>query len=156
MVKQCITLATLLLLIASYSSADTGQKQPAIHDLFGSYHSVHLAKLDYCFSSVTKETAKKNSKKEVILSKENFIDFWGKIQKPQYDITRQIPIIDGEVYPKHLQRLFEINGKYEDQLNLLTVSYLSNNSPFQYLEIIDANTLLLESGCWVYTLKRIK
>ena len=157
MVKQHIALAVMLIFIAMSSYARAKEQQPTAHEFLGSYATVKFIKIDGCNSSATKERARANSNKIIILSKEFACDFSRKIQNPQYAISQQTPIMEeGEVYPEYVRYLFDINGDYEDQLTLLTISRRLTNTTFAHFEIIDNDTLLYSPGCWVYTLKRIK
>ena len=156
MVKKIIPITIVVLLMTSYSVAKAQQKNFTVEELFGSYRAVSLMKVGYCHSNDTREAAEEYLNKKVILSTEYFNSFWREVQNPQYKITQHTPAKEeGEVYPRYLRRLFQTNGIYEDQVILLTV-YYPENSPFKDLEIVDSNTLLYRSGCWTYTLKRIK
>ena len=159
MVKQCIRITVIFMftLITTHNFAKAEQKHPTVEDLLGSYRAVSFVKIDWCYSGITKESAEEKIGKKITLSKKYASDFWRELHHPFYGITRQTPSMEeGEVYPKYLQRLFEMNRDFYDELILLTVSYPSDNRAFEILEIVDNNTLLFEDGCWVYTLKRIK
>jgi hypothetical protein len=157
MVKKIITITIILLLMTYYSVAKAQKKNPTVEELFGAYQVISLAKIDWCYSGITKESAKEEIGKKIILSKKYASNLWREVHHPLYGITRQTPSAEeGEVYPEYLQRLFEMNGDFDDELILLTVSYPSDNRACETLEIVDNNTLLFEDGCWVYTLKRIK
>ena len=174
MVKQCIRIAVILMvtLITTNNFAKAEQKHPTVEELFGSYRAVSLAKIEYCFSHATIEKAKEKIGKKVVLSKKSASNLWGEIQKPRYIITQHTPAKEeGEVYPERIRRIFQTNGIYEDQVTLLTVAYPPDNLPykdfkpisynptdypFTHFEIVNSDTLLYRSGCWTYTLKRIK
>jgi hypothetical protein len=156
MVKQYITIAMIVMLIATHSVAKAEQKHLTVEELFGTYQVPSLIKVDYCGPTKTRERAEKYLSKIVKLSKECSNNFWREIQKPEYTITQQTPIMEGVVDSRYLQRLFQTNGIYEDQLTLLTISYSTDNKTFTDFEIVDSNTLLYGSGCWTYILKRIK
>jgi hypothetical protein len=94
--------------------------------------------------------------KKIVLSKRSFVTFWGKIENPSYYIAQLTPERDEVVYPRYLQLLFNYNGIRLDQLSFLTVRSSLNDASNKYLEIVDTETLLLEFGGWVYTLKCIK
>jgi hypothetical protein len=159
-------------LITTHNFAKAEQKHPTVEELFGSYRAISLAKIEYCSSTAKIEKAKEKIGKKVVLSRESASTLWDELQEPRYIITQHTPAKEeGEVYPRYLQLLFEVNGIYEDQVTLLTVAYPPENLPykdfkpisynpsdypFEYLEIVDTDTLLIDSGCWVYTLKRIK
>jgi uncharacterized protein (DUF433 family) len=156
MVKKVITVTIMMMLITAHSVAKAQQKNPTVEELFGSYRAVSLAKIEYCFSHATTEKAKEKIGKKIILSQEGACNFGNKILSPHYEITQRTPIMEGEVYPRYIQRFFDMNGDSEDQLTLLIVSNPLDNLPFDHFEVVDNNTLLTASGCWVYTLKRIK
>jgi hypothetical protein len=159
-------------LITTHNFAKAEQKHPTVEELFGSYRAISLAKIEYCSSTAKIEKAKEKIGKKVVLSRESASTLWDELQEPRYIITQHTPAKEeGEVYPRYLQLLFEVNGIYEDQVTLLTVAYPPENLPYkdfkpisynpsdypiEYLEIVDTDTLLIDSGCWVYTLKRIK
>jgi hypothetical protein len=157
MVKKIITVTIMVMFITAPSVSKAQQKNPTVEELFGSYRAVSFVKIDWCDSGITKESAEEKIGKKITLSKKYASDFWRELHHPFYGITRQTPSMEeGEVYPKYLQRLFEMNRDFYDELILLTVAYPSDNRAFEILEIVDNNTLLFEDGCWVYTLKRIK
>lgn len=156
MVKKTALLALLVISFSINSYASSKQSQYNMNDLLGTYKAISLVKEEYCISSVKEKDARLNFKKNITLSKKNFVDFWSKLQSPSYHIEQLTPEIDEVVYPRYLQLLFNYNGTYLDQLTFLTVRNPSDNTPYEYFEIVDDETLLLESGCWIYTLKRIK
>ncbi|MCT4534651.1 hypothetical protein [Halodesulfovibrio sp.] len=158
MVKQCIRIAIIFMftLITTHNFAKAEQKYPTIEELFGTYQVASLIKVDYCDPTETRERAEKYLNKHINISQKSASDFWEKTQNPQYKITQQTPIMEGVVDSRYLQRLFQTNGIYEDQLTLLTISYSTDNNTFTDFEIVDSNTLLYGSGCWTYILKRIK
>jgi hypothetical protein len=172
MVRKIIIVTIMVMFIAAHSVAKAKQKNFTVEELFGSYRAISLAKIEYCSSNTTIEKAKEKIGKKVVLSRERFSNFWRELLTPRYMITQHTPAKEeGEVYPRYLQLLFEVNGIYEDQVTLLTVAYPPENLPykdfkpisynpsdypFEYLEIVDTDTLLIDSGCWAYTLKRIK
>lgn len=156
MVKKHFLLTVLIFLIYTNSYASSNHPTYNTHNFFGTYKVSNFKKQSNCFSSVTKQTAELHSNKKIILTRRKFTDFWDQLLNPYYQITQLTPEPDEVVYPKHLQRLFNINGTYLDQLTFLTVWTPSKDYPYEYLEIVDEHTLLLESGCWVYTLKKIK
>ena len=174
MVKQCIRITVIFMftLITTHNFAKAEQKYPTVEDLLGSYRVLSFVKVGYCYSTETRERAEKYLSKIVKLSKEYSKHFWRELQNPRYIITQHAPAKEeGEVYPEYLRRIFQTNGIYEDQVNLLTVAYPPDNLPFEdfepvsydpteypfvYFEIVNSDTLLYRSGCWTYTLKRIK
>jgi hypothetical protein len=172
MVKKIITITIIVLLMTSYSVAKAQQKNPTVEDFFGSYRAVSFVKVSYCYPTETQKAAEKNLNKMIELSQKYSNTFWRELQTPRYIITRHAPAKEeGEVYPRHLRRIFQTNGIYEDQVTLLTVAYPPDNLPykdfkpisynptdypFTHFEIVNSDTLLYRSGCWTYTLKRIK
>jgi hypothetical protein len=159
MVKQyiAITIIFTLMLITTCSFAVAKQKHLTVNEFYGTYQAVSLMKTGHCYSTETREVAEKCLDKTVKLSTEYFNNFWSEVQNPKYNITQQTSImVAGEVHSELLRWLFQLNGIYEDQITLLKVFYSSENLPFEYLEIVDSSTLFYGSGCWTYTLKRIK
>jgi hypothetical protein len=155
MVKE-IALLTLLGIFLSMNSFANMKRSPYdIADLLGTYEVKKCVKQKYSTVTVSRKKAQSNLKK-IVLSKRNFVTFWGKIENPSYYIAQLTPERDEVVYPRYLQLLFNYNGIYLDQLSFLTVRSSSNDASNEYLEIVDNETLLLEFCGWVYTLKRIK
>ena len=157
MVKRYITVAAMLMLITIYNVARAEKKDFVVEDFFGTYQAASLMRVEeYHSLRATRKAAEKKIGKEIVLSKEVASEFWGKVQNPEYRITQQTPAKDGEVYPEYFWTLFDANGDYWDQLTLIEIYFPSDNRPFQYVEVVDNDTLLLEDGGWAYTLKRIK
>ena len=151
-----IILSIILLFFLCFDQA-CATKKYSIETFYAAFQPIDLAKHEFCASSVTRNQALQNLEKEIIISENEFKDFGSVLKKPSYYILTRTPDTEeGIVDPEYLQRLFELNNNYWDQLTLLKVRNPSDKSPFEYLEIVDTNTLLMESGCWVYTLKRIK
>ena len=156
MVKKYFLLMILIISIPTDCGAQPQYLNYSAHDFYGAYKINSFKKLPECFPSATQQKAQINSKKKVILNNKKFIDIWGEVKNPSYHITQLTPEREEIVYPKYLQRLFEINGTYYDQITFLSIRDPAEDYFYERLEIIDEHTLLLEDGCWVYTLKRIK
>ena len=129
-----------------------------VENFYSKFQVLQIKKLESCGPAMSKQKVHEVLYKKISISADEYKGLWGSLPSPNYTIWHDQPSQEeeGVVEPKYIQRLFKTNGEYWDSITILTISSPKTNDPYDYLEIVDKNTLLLESGCWVYTLKRIK
>ena len=131
--------------------------QYSIDDFYSKFRVESIVKLENCGSMISNQTVQKTLYKKISISINEYKGLWVALTIPNYTIWSEQPDQEeGVVEPPYIQRLYEANGDYWDSITIMTVNSPKGDNPYQYFEIIDRNTLLLEEGCWVYTLKRMK
>jgi hypothetical protein len=144
--------------MSRYSEASSLYFEPT--DFFSEYLIVNVEK-KLCGRMQCNESYKNASKilgEHISIFPDKFETPFSKISGHDYRIIYYPAVYEAiELFPQSLQCLYRMNSKKADA-DVLEIIKKVNNSLIgvKRLEIINHDTLLFRSGCWVYTLKRIK
>lgn len=155
-VRKILVMTIAILSLFWPDSTIASNTHDNVENFYSTFQVAKIVKLEHCGPAISSQKAQKNLYNKISISADAYKGLWGSLSTPSYTIWHDQPDQEeGVVEPQYIQRLFESNGEYWDPITVLTVRYPKSNDPYAYLEITDKDTLLMESGCWVYTLKRL-